>query len=771
MPGKRLLTVDDDPRACRIIERVAERLHYEVFSLDQSGQFQTAYEYFKPDIIVLDLCMEQVDGVELLRFLADKNSTAQVVLISGVDERLLATTTNLGRSMGLDMLVPLQKPVDVEVLYSRLSQLTTSQSQPRPRASETLSPEELATAIHRNELIIHYQPVIELRSNRLVAAEALARWNHPTEGLIPAQRFISLAQNHGLIKSLTSKLLVSAVESAAEWREQLADISLYVNIPADLLQNLNLPDHIFELLRFYNFSPRRLVLEVATGQEKEHLTSTIDVLTRLRLKGIRLAYDNLGIHPSCLEPTHRLPFDILKLDPLFVSDFTRSASTVAVANSIVELANAMSCELVAVGIEDDTTKQRLAKLGCKLGQGFAIAPPMRAGDFVNWARTREEHTIEPEEIPVSEESVGPRGFHNSLLDGYMLHWYEIQSVLGSGGFGITYLARDNNLGRQVAIKEYFPKDMARRENDSRVYPVSDNRIEEFGVGVDRFLKEARTLAKCQHPNIVRVYSVFEANGTAYMVMDYQRGQALSRAVRAGEIEAEADVLAIVRPLLDGLALIHDAGFIHRDIKPDNIFIREDGVPVLLDFGAARQSAGMGAQHFTMMFTPSYAPIEQYNSSNGAERQGPWTDIYSLGATLYRIITGRGPVDAVSRANMLIESNKDAYVPIRKIKFSDYSPQFLDAIDRALAFRPSERPQSVGDWAKMFPDAAGSQQRLRDEDSTSARRERNSVNGEQRSGEIAASERETTIGARHEANSLADRDSPIIRRNRFRPPAA
>lgn len=704
MSVRRLLTVDDDPRTCRIIEHVAERLDHEVFSLDQSSRFQSAYEYFKPDVVILDLCMDQVDGVELLRFLANRQSRAQIILMSGVDERLLATTTNLGRSMGLDMLMPIQKPVNVDVLRSRLLEIVTKNYNATSTVGNSISAEQLSTAIQRNELIIHYQPIIDLCSGKLVAAEALARWDHPQEGLVPAARFISAAQEHGLMKPLTSKLLVAAVKCAAEWREKLANINLFVNVPPDLLQDLSLPDHIFELLRFYNFSPRRLVLEVTSGQEKEHLTSTIDVLTRLRLKGVRLAYDNLGVHPSCLEPTHRLPFDILKLDPLFVSDFTQSPNTVAVANSIIELAGAMSCELVAVGIENEETRRRLAKMGCHMGQGFDIAPPMSTGELVHWAKDWEEETVAPHPNPErAGRTVHEHDFHDGLPAGHELHWYEVRSVLGSGGFGITYLARDNNLGRDVAIKEYFPKDMARRKHDSWVNPVSDNRAEEFNVGVERFLKEAKTLAMCQHPNIVRVYSVFEANGTAYMVMEYQCGRALSRAVRMGAVSGEHDLLIIVRPLLDGLRFVHEAGFIHRDIKPDNIFLRDDGVPVLLDFGAARQSVGIGPQQFTMMFTPSYAPIEQYNAGGRAERQGPWTDIYSLGATLYRIIVGRGPVDAVSRANTLIEQGEDAYVSIKQSKSAvGYSEALLDAIDRALAFKPSERPKSVQEWMGMFP---------------------------------------------------------------------
>ena len=364
----------------------------------------------------------------------------------------------------------------------------------------------------------------------------------------------------------------------------------------------------------------------------------------------------------------------------------------------------MNCELVAVGIENAATRNRLSKLGCQLGQGFHIAPPMCAEDFSRWAVQWEEETTSRRKRLRSDDAGGAGGLQNALPEGYALHWYEIESILGSGGFGITYLARDTNLNRLVAIKEYFPKEMATREEDSRVNPISDDSAIEFTNGLDRFISEARTVARCQHPNIVSVYSVFEANGTAYMVMEYQRGQSLSRAMRSGLVRSENDLLALIRPLLDGLQFMHDAGFIHRDIKPDNIFIREDGVPMLLDFGAARQSVGFGTQRMTTMLTPSYAPIEQYNTSGRAEKQGAWTDIYSFGATLYRVISGRGPIDAVSRANSLLESGKDAYVSIKDTKPSGYSHALLTAIDHALAYRSSDRPQSVKEWLALFPEA-------------------------------------------------------------------
>ncbi len=228
----------------------------------------------------------------------------------------------------------------------------------------------------------------------------------------------------------------------------------------------------------------------------------------------------------------------------------------------------------------------------------------------------------------------------ALPVGYRLHWYQIESVLGQGGFGITYLARDTNLNQPVAIKEFLPSDLAIRTHDSSVEPLSDGHTDTFGWGLKRFVTEAQTLAKFRHPNIVLVYSVFEANNTAYMVMEYVEGRTLEDALRFKRIEGEAEFRRIILALLDGLDLIHKEGFIHRDIKPENIYLRDDGTPVLLDFGSARQAVGGKTRTLTALVSPGYAPYEQYDSSRQSEdKQGPWTDIYALGATLYRAVTG------------------------------------------------------------------------------------------------------------------------------------
>ena len=293
----------------------------------------------------------------------------------------------------------------------------------------------------------------------------------------------------------------------------------------------------------------------------------------------------------------------------------------------------------------------------------------------------------------------PNQHHNALNHKDMLHWYEIQSILGQGGFGITYLARDMNLDQLVAIKEYLPTEFSTRDQANTVQPISENHTEIFDWGKKRFLDEAKTLAQFRHPNVVRVSSFFENNNTGYMVMDYEDGTDLSKLIKAGESFDEQRLLGLLLPVLDGLDKIHAQGFIHRDIKPANIFISTDGSPVLIDFGSARQAIGEQTRTMTSLVTPGYAPFEQYHDADG--KQGPWTDIYALGATCYCMLTGKPPIDALKRGMARIDHSTDAYLPLVDLRLGDYSEQVLQAIDHALEFREADRPQNVNDWSAML----------------------------------------------------------------------
>jgi len=290
-------------------------------------------------------------------------------------------------------------------------------------------------------------------------------------------------------------------------------------------------------------------------------------------------------------------------------------------------------------------------------------------------------------------------YRDVLPQGFTLHWYEVESVLGRGAFGVTYLARDKNLDQLVAIKEYFPNEFSTRESGYTVHPITSKSKEMYEWGLNRFIREARTLAKFKHPNIVRVLSVFENNNTAYMVMEYERGNELSRLFKAKENLTEQELLDIFLPVMEGLKLVHDAGFIHRDIKPSNIYIREDGSPVLIDFGSARQVTGTPTRALTSLVTYGYAPFEQYNESE--DKQGPWSDIYALGACLFFGLTREIPIEALARGSSMLSTGVDPYQPLSVTLVGKYPASFLRTIDHALSFHVDKRPQDVMVWAGML----------------------------------------------------------------------
>lgn len=295
--------------------------------------------------------------------------------------------------------------------------------------------------------------------------------------------------------------------------------------------------------------------------------------------------------------------------------------------------------------------------------------------------------------------MGTDKHRHALEPGFELLWYRIERVLGQGAFGITYLAHDVNLDRPVAIKEYLPSQLCMREASLSVQPLSDEHREDFEFGLQRFISEARVLTKFEHPNLIRVFNVFEANNTAYMVMNYEHGQSLQSIAKRKSNFSEKELRRIIIPLMNGLSVIHERGFIHRDIKPGNIFIRSDGSPVLLDFGSARQTRHANPLTLTNFVSPGYAPIEQYASKS--DKQGPWTDIYGFGATLYKVITGVAPVNAIDRSETLTHDGRDCYISLVTQKEGEYREQFLSAIDQALAFRAQDRPQTIREWRDQF----------------------------------------------------------------------
>lgn len=292
-------------------------------------------------------------------------------------------------------------------------------------------------------------------------------------------------------------------------------------------------------------------------------------------------------------------------------------------------------------------------------------------------------------------------YHTKALPlGLQMREWVLEEVLGAGGFAIVYRGRGVYFDEAVAIKEYFPAGITdRRVDGMTVSPTESGSEETYKYGLTKFLSEARILWNLsrpdRHPNIVCVRNLFEANGTAYMVMEFEDGEPLSRVLRNRPTLDAATVNSIFRPLMDGLERVHAAGVFHRDIKPGNILIDKGGRPVLIDFGSAKIRTTDAATTRFSFYTPSYAALEQYVDSMP---QGPWTDIYALAATLYQCITGEKPADALVRAHTA------AGLPLAERGLEGFDPQLLAAVDAGLTVQPAERPQTIASWLEMFPPA-------------------------------------------------------------------
>lgn len=292
----------------------------------------------------------------------------------------------------------------------------------------------------------------------------------------------------------------------------------------------------------------------------------------------------------------------------------------------------------------------------------------------------------------------PSGF-TALPTGARVDRYEIDSLIGAGGFGVTYLAYHTGLQRRVALKEHFPRDYAFR--DGATLTVRPTNASTFEWTRERFMKEGIALTKCKHPGIVEVTDVFEANGTAYMALSYEEGPSLGAWVKSlSRALTQAEIDQFLAALLDALAYVHAQDMLHRDIAPDNIIIRADGKPCLIDFGAARQAMAQHSQVMSAIVKGGYSPPEQYTTTGKA--QGPWSDIYALAATLYMALTGHPPDESTHR---IVD---DTYQPLARVlgdRARDYRPSFLSAIDTALRLPRVERPSSIEVWRTALFDQA------------------------------------------------------------------
>jgi formylglycine-generating enzyme required for sulfatase activity/serine/threonine protein kinase len=288
----------------------------------------------------------------------------------------------------------------------------------------------------------------------------------------------------------------------------------------------------------------------------------------------------------------------------------------------------------------------------------------------------------------------------ALPPGTLVDTLRVDRVLGQGAFGIIYLVTDTVLSSPFALKEFLPQDLVRRGQDGRIEAMDDVSERQFTAGLEHFLDEGRTVAQLHHANIVKVFRCFEANSTAYLLMPYYQGEALHKLLERGGTFSEQEALALSGPLLDALDYCHRRNVIHQDIKPANIYITEDGNPILLDFGAAGQRQDATAATRKQLGSEGYAAIEQFDAGG---RIGPWTDIYGLSATLYRCASGRLPVSSSERRNAADRNNPDPLLPLDQLVSKKDFSRLIPATSLGLALEPGSRPQNIAEWRASFAD--------------------------------------------------------------------
>jgi EAL domain-containing protein (putative c-di-GMP-specific phosphodiesterase class I) len=376
--SNRLLVVDDDPGIGRLIKRVAEGSGFDVVVREDPRVLGKTARSWHPAIIIMDLQMPGVDGIELLRDLAADRSSAQVILTSGVDGKVLESALQLGRERGLSMAGMLEKPIRLETLRELLGTV-------KPIAQSLLAT-DLAEAIAADQLFLEYQPKLDCRLGRISGVEALVRWRHPSLGIVRPDQFIALAEETDLIHRLTDWVVASAARQAAAWRHENLALGIAVNISAKDLENLDLPERLHRHCEQVAVDPALMTLELTESNAMREPVQMRDVLTRLRLKGFELSIDDFGTGYSSLVQLQRMPFSEIKIDRSFVAQMMDNTGCRVIVEIIIDLARKLGLTSVAEGVEGEAALESLTAMGCDIAQGYYLSRPLAADGLSGFVR-------------------------------------------------------------------------------------------------------------------------------------------------------------------------------------------------------------------------------------------------------------------------------------------------------------------------------------------------------------------------------------------------
>ena len=386
--ARRMLVIDDDPFTLKLMRRILARQGFFEVTACASGQaaLETidGWDDGADKLILCDLNMPEMDGVEFVRRLAERKFTGALILISGEDERVLQTATKLVRAHNLGILGYLRKPIASDQLRAMIEGWNPAADLASRRVKQSYAASQVHEAIARGEFVNVYQPKVEIATGKVVGVETLVRWQHPVDGLVFPDRFVSVAEENGLIDDLTRVVLSAAFAQARRWKGRGLALRVAVNVSMDNLTSLDFPDFAAKAASEAGIEPRDAVLEVTEGRLMKDPLSPLDVLTRLRLKGFGLSIDDFGTGYSSLAQLRDLPFDELKVDRSFVHGAHSNDSVRAIFEASRSLARQLGLKMVAEGVEDRADWDFLCQTGCDMAQGYHVAKPMAAADIAGW---------------------------------------------------------------------------------------------------------------------------------------------------------------------------------------------------------------------------------------------------------------------------------------------------------------------------------------------------------------------------------------------------
>lgn len=383
----KIMLLDDESMMLKLHARMLENQGYTAITLCSSGQ--TALDLIdgsseRPNLILMDLNMPEMDGIEFVRHLVERKFVGSLVLISGEDERMLQTAEKLVQAHRISVLGHLQKPVSAQALMALLEKWAPAAEGKQMAAKKSYSADEVRTAIVNGELVNYYQPKVAVDTGQVVGVETLVRWRHPTAGMIFPDQFIGVAESNGLIDDLTRVVLSSALAQAKEWQGAGLALKVAINVSMDNLASLDFADYVAGQSVAFGVAPRDVVLEVTESRLIGDLRSPLEILTRLRLKRFKLSIDDFGTGHSSLVQLRDIPFDELKIDRSFVHRACADETLRAIFDASLSLAKQLNMDVVAEGVEDAADWQFLRETGCNLAQGYFIGRPMPAADLPAW---------------------------------------------------------------------------------------------------------------------------------------------------------------------------------------------------------------------------------------------------------------------------------------------------------------------------------------------------------------------------------------------------